>query len=197
MRVIGITGGVGAGKSTVLSILNRICRCLTIQADDVAKKLMVFDEKVISCAYELFGSDAYVSGEINRPLLASRIYGSDDIRNRWNNIIHPATNAKIFALIDEARISGEYDYVFVEAALLIENHYDEVCDELWYVRASEDIRIERLMSQRGYTLSKCRDIINSQMSDEDFLAHCDYVIDSGKTPDEILVQLQNRLEEYA
>lgn len=197
MKVIGITGGVGAGKSTVLSILKRICRCLTIQADDVAKELMVSDEKVVSCAYELFGPDAYVSGEINRSLLASRIYGSDDIRNQWNNIIHPATNAKIYALIDEARISGEYDYVFVEAALLIENHYDEVCDELWYVRASEDIRIERLMSQRGYTASKCRDIIKSQMSDEEFLANCDYVIDSGQTPDEILVQLQNRLEEYA
>lgn len=196
MKVIGITGGVGAGKSTVLSILNKLTKCVTIMADDVAKELMVTNENVINAAYDIFGPEAYDdNGVLNKALLASKIYESDEIRMRWNGVIHPATNEEIFRRIDEARASGQYDYVFIEAALLIENHYDEICDELWYVRASADTRIARLMASRGYTREKCLDIIASQMSDEEFLAHCAYVINTEKSIEIISSALQNKLEE--
>lgn len=197
MKVIGITGGVGAGKSTVLSILKEISNSKIILADDVAKNLMINDSNVIKAAKQLFGNDVYdEKGIMNKAIVAKAIFESDAIRRQWELIIHPATNAAIYAAIDEEREAGQIDFLFIEAALLIENHYDEVCDEIWYVRANQRIRIARLMSSRGYSRKKCLDIITSQKSDREFLQNTDYIINSTKTLEELKRILKNKLEEY-
>lgn len=198
MKIIGVTGGVGAGKSTVLHMLEKLCRCKIIMADDVAKEMMNYGGPLTDKALQLFGDNAYDSfGKLNKEHIASIIYADDAVRAKWNDAVHPAVNNAVYNEIKNAGNSNEYDFVFVEAALLIENKYDEICDELWYVYADADVRRERLIAQRGYSHSKIDGIFDSQMSDDDFRKHCDFIIDTGKSIENTYDILKNKLEEYA
>ncbi|MCM1307032.1 MAG: dephospho-CoA kinase [Butyrivibrio sp.] len=197
MRVIGITGGVGAGKSTVLAMLKELCRCELIIADDVAKSIMEKGGPLTGEALRLFGSGAYLTdGTLNRSLIASAIYGDAELLKRWNGAVHPAVNREIRLRIERARKSGLYDFIFVEAALLIENGYGEICDELWYVYADETARRERLRVSRGYDDAKTESIMKNQLDDAQFRRHCDFVVDTGGGIENTRHILQNRLEVY-
>ena len=197
MKVIGITGGVGAGKSTVLAMLKELCSCEVIVSDDVAKCIMAKGGPLTQEAERLFGSGAYLpDGELNKPLIASMIYGDDELLRRWNRAVHPAVNREIHEQIALARESGRYDFVFVESALLIENGYENVCDEIWYIYADASVRRERLRASRGYDDAKTDGIMNSQLDDAQFRSHCDFVVDTGNGIENTKHILQNRLEVY-
>lgn len=180
MKIIGVTGGVGAGKSTVLKMLTQICPCQIIMADDVAKNIMNKGGPLTDDAVCLFGENAYNSdGTLNTGHIAEVMYNNDELRNTWNCKVHPVVNQKIKSLIEEAKTENKVDFVFIEAALLIENNYDKICDELWYIYASEDIRKERLMRERKYSDRKIQSIFNSQLKEADFRKYCKTVIDTG------------------
>lgn len=197
MKIIGITGGVGAGKSTVLNMLMELCDCEIIMADDVAKELMVKGGSLENAAVELFGKDAYLpDGTLNRQRIAALIYGNEQLRQKWDDVVHPAVNEAIFSRIGEFRLRENLDFVFVEAALLIENHYDKVCDEIWYIYASEATRKKRLKEQRDYSEEKSDGIIRRQMSEEEFRAHSSFVINTEDSIVETRMVLKNKLEEY-
>ena len=197
MKVIGVTGGVGAGKSTVLHMLKELCRCEIIMADDVAKELMSYGQCLCDTALRLFGSKAYDDNkELDRAYIASRIYEDETLRTQWTDAVHPAVNKHIFDKISKLRISGEYDFVFIEAALLIENGYDSICDELWYVYASEDVRRDRLKKSRGYSDARITGIFDSQMKEDEFKKHCNFVIDTGISMENTYNTVKNKLEEY-
>ena len=196
MKIIGITGGVGAGKSTVLYLLKKLCNCEIIMADDVAKELMQKGNILSSKAYELFGEKAYdEQGQLNRNHIAGIIFNNPSVMKEWENAVHPATNSKIFSLIKQAADNSR-DFIFIEAALLIENNYDRICDEIWYVYADENIRRERLKRERLYTDAKIDSIFNGQMSDAEFRKHCSFIIDTGGSMEATSMQLENKLEEY-
>lgn len=197
MRVIGITGGVGAGKSTVLSMLRELCSCEVIMSDDVAKEIMAKGGPLTDEAIRLFGNEAYLSdGSLNKPLIASMIYGDGALLKEWNAAVHPAVNREIFDRIERARESRAYEFLFVESALLIENRYDAVCDEFWYVYAPEAVRKERLRLARGYDDSKTESIMQSQLDDAEFRKHCAFVVDTGDSIENTRRILQNKLAEY-
>ena len=98
-----------------------------------------------------------------------------------------------FGLIEEYRIRGNVDFFFIEAALLIEDGYRTICDELWYVYAPKEVRAGRLKTSRGYTDEKIDDIMSSQNDDETFRKFCDHVIENSgdmeKTGEQIKVLL--------
>lgn len=197
MKVIGVTGGVGAGKSTVLHMLKELCRCEIIMADDVAKELMNYGQSLCDTAIRLFGTKAYdENNELDRAYIASKIYADEALRTQWTDAVHPAVNRHIHDKISEAGISGKYDFVFIEAALLIENGYDSICDELWYVYASEDVRRDRLKKSRGYSDARITGIFDSQMKEEEFRKHCDFIIDTGISMENTYNTVKNKLEEY-
>lgn len=197
MKVIGVTGGVGAGKSTVLHMLKELCRCEIIMADDVAKELMNYGQSLCDTAIRLFGTKAYDENkELDRAYIASKIYADEALRTQWTDVVHPAVNRHIHDKISEAGISGKYDFVFIEAALLIENGYDSICDELWYVYASEDVRRDRLKKSRGYSDARITGIFDSQMKEEEFRKHCDFIIDTGISMENTYNTVKNKLEEY-
>ena len=126
MKIIGITGGVGAGKSCVLAALKKMCNCDIVMADDVARQIMEKGGILTAKAYELFGENAYnEDGTLNKELLSGVIYNNPSVKKQWELAVHPATNAKIKELILEADAKGR-DYIFIEAALLIENNYDKI-----------------------------------------------------------------------
>ena len=125
-NIIGITGGIGAGKSTVLGYIKDNYNCLVIFSDDVANDIKkkgypAYDELVELLGEEVLSED----GEIDKLKMASAIFNNKNLLKKVNNILHPAVNAFIINIIEKERNAGAYDFVFVEAALLIENGYDK------------------------------------------------------------------------
>jgi len=180
MKVIGITGGVGAGKSTVLNYIREKYNCRIIFADDLAKEL----EKKGNVCYlpliELLGEDILSEdGEINPFKMASVIYVNPQLLSGVNSIVHPAVKDAVVKEIDSEKEKGLHDYFFLEAAHLIGCGYKDIVDEMWYIRADESVRRERLKSSRGYSDEKIDKILSSQLSDEMFVSNSDVVINNG------------------
>ncbi|MCR5558023.1 MAG: dephospho-CoA kinase [Butyrivibrio sp.] len=196
-NIIGITGGIGAGKSTVLGYIKDNYNCLVIFSDDVANDIKkkgypAYDELVELLGKEVLAED----GEIDKAKMASAIFNNKNLLKKVNNILHPAVNTFIINSIEKERVSHTYDFVFVEAALLIENGYDKIVDELWYVYASEQARRERLKSSRGYSDEKITDILGKQLDDASFRKHCSFVIDNSGELSEAAKAIDDKIGEW-
>ena len=107
-----------------------------------------------------------------------------------NSIIHPLVKQEIINRINNHKIADDVDYCFVEAALLIEDHYDIFMDEIWYIYVSEDERRKRLAASRGYSDEKISDIFKSQLTDAEFRKHADKMIDNGADIEKTRAQLE-------
>ena len=134
-------------------------------------------------------------GRIDPGKMAGMIFadGDTDIRDRVNRIVHPAVKERILAMIQEASDEGRAEYFFIEAALLIEDNYDTIVDELWYIYAGEDVRRKRLRISRGYSDEKIDSIIRTQSTDETFRKYCRVCIDNSGTLEETKEQLKQLL----
>lgn len=192
MKLIGLTGGVGAGKTTVLRAMKRLYRVRILIADEIAHELMEIGTACYrSLRREFYDEDIWMpDGSINRPKLAEVLFSDEEKRRRLNAIVHPAVKRYIIGEAERERAAGNYDLVVVEAALLIEEHYDEVCDELWYVYASEPTRKARLMADRGYSEEKVERIFAAQLAEAEYRAHCSVVIDNESDEAHVTEQLQ-------
>lgn len=195
MKFIGITGGIGAGKSTVLSLLKENFNCRVLLADKVAADLMkagnsCFDEVVaLPWPESILAAD----GEINRPLMAKYMFADDELRLKVNNIVHPAVEKEVLNQVEIERSMHKIEYFFFEAALLIECGYGKLVDEMWYIYASEEVRAKRLMKSRGYSRKRIADTIASQRSDASFREHADRIIDNSGDRENTLSQLRQIL----
>ena len=179
MKVIGITGGIGAGKTTLLEALSDQVSCHIVYSDDVARELMEPGTEVNERLQDTFPEDLFnKTGLVHTKQMAAYVFGDSEKKKLLDDIVHPAVREEIEDRIAEARDSGEVEYFFIEAALLIECGYREICDELWYVRASEELRSERLKKDRGYDDDRISSIFRSQLSDEEFERGCDAVIEN-------------------
>ena len=196
MKIIGITGGVGAGKSEVLRLIKNMCSCIIVTADDLARSLEVRGEVCYEPLVALLGKKVLAEdGQIDPKKMARMIFadGAEELLQGVNAIVHPAVKKRILSMIDEARSAKSADYFFIEAALLIEDGYDAIVDEMWYIHADEDVRRSRLKSSRGYSDEKIDDIIKSQNSDAVFRKYCSVVIDNSGTLEDTAGQLENLL----
>ncbi len=196
MKVIGVTGGVGAGKSTVLNYISSKYNSRVIFSDNVANDIKLKGqpcyEPLVSLLTEEVLND---SGEIDKAKMAARIFADEGLLVKVNAIIHPGVNKYIHDQIAFERDRGELDYLFIEAALLIENGYKEVVDEMWYIFANEDVRRQRLRDSRGYSDEKITDILKGQLSDAEFRKHCDVVIDNSGDEEDMHRQVDVKLGE--
>ncbi len=194
MKIIGITGGVGAGKTMLLHYIETHYLCRVIYADLAAKKLQEKGAACYEALVELLGGSVLCDdGSIDKGKMAQKIFHDDRLIKAVNAIVHPAVKQFILAEIAKERHAPCVDYFFVEGALLIEEHYDEICDELWYVYADGHARRKRITDTRGYTAEKADAIMKSQLSDEEFRSHCQVVIDNSGTPEEAYRQINMQL----
>ncbi|MBQ7614913.1 MAG: dephospho-CoA kinase [Butyrivibrio sp.] len=196
-NIIGITGGIGAGKSEVLKYVEDKFNSRVIYSDQVANDIKkkgypAYDELVRLLGKGILGDD----GEIDRKKMASAIFNNAEMLESVNNILHPAVNTFIMNIIDDERAKGQLDFVFVEAALLIENGYKNIVDELWYVYADEDTRRKRLKESRGYWDEKITDIFKNQLDEKTFRENADFVIDNSASLDEMAAQIDIKLGEW-
>ena len=112
---------------------------------------------------------------------------------RLNGIVHPAVKEIICQEIEAQRAAGEKMFV-LEAALLLEDHYDEICDEVWFIYADRDVRRRRLKNSRGYSDDRITAIFDSQMTRDAYLERCDRAIDNSRSFDETCVQLDSIMD---
>jgi len=180
MKVIGITGGVGAGKSEVLSYIKSKYNCRIILADDVGNQVKLPGESCYNSLCKLLGDSVLdENGYIIKEKMAAMIFPDKELLEKVNAIIHPAVEAYILAEIEKEKKRKQYDFFFVEAALLIECGYGTHLDEMWYVFARKEVRKARLMSARQYSEEKIKSIMNGQLSEDEFRKHCKVVIDNS------------------
>nr|WP_300837004.1 dephospho-CoA kinase [uncultured Acetatifactor sp.] len=180
MRFIGITGGVGSGKSEILGYIGKHYKCEIYLADEAAHLVKQPGTKAYETLLALLGRDiAGADGQIDKGVMADRIFADPDLLEQVNGIIHPAVKEFLLEKLDAARKAGQTDFFFVEAALLIEGGYLALVDEMWYIYADEQVRRERLRASRGYSQEKIARIMASQLTEAQFRESCDFVIDNS------------------
>ena len=191
MRFIGITGGVGAGKSAILAHLASKPGIRVMLADEIAHDLMQPGTECFQKLKQKFaGEDIYQpDGSFDRAQLAAVIFSDDRKREELNAIVHPAVREYVLQQKEAEERTGKLFLLVLEAALLIEEHYDEICDELWYIYTSEENRRERLRENRGYSDEKIDGIFASQLTEEEYRRHCVKVIDNNGSVEDTNLQL--------
>ena len=196
MKIIGITGGVGAGKSQVLEYLRRRPGCRVIIADQVAHALEEPGGVCLEQIVDLLGQEILTAdGSIDKGKMASRIFGDEKLLAQVNGIVHPAVKREICRVIEEERKTGRLRYLFIEAALLIEDGYEQIVDEMWYIHAKEQIRRQRLKESRHYPDEKIDRIMQGQLSEAEFYRHCPVVIENNDTMESVYRQIEEKLGE--
>lgn len=197
MRFIGITGGVGAGKSKVLKFIKNHYKCEIYLADETAHLVKLPGTECYQALVELLGTDILAAdGQIDKPAMADRIFRDPELLQGVNNIIHPAVRKYLLQKYEEAKHKGEAELFFVEAALLIECGYRELVDEMWYIYAEEPVRYARLAAARGYSEEKTRQIMGRQLSEEAFRENSDFIIDNSGSFEETRKQIEKKLEAF-
>ena len=197
MKIIGITGGVGCGKSEVIRYIVKNYNCYVIFADDVAKQLQ---EKGNVCYDEivaLLGEDILEEGgQIHKGKMAEKIFGNEELLQKVNAIVHPAVKEYVQKKMKEQEEENCVDFFLIEAALLIECGYGDIVDEMWYVYTADEIRRERLKESRGYSDEKIDQIFASQLSYDEFKNACTFLLDNSGEIEMTHKQIDNKLEEY-
>lgn len=197
MRIIGITGGVGAGKSEILSYIGNNYNCEIILADEVAHKVREPGESCFDELVELLGAEVLTTeGQIDRRKMADKIFSNENILKSVNALIHPAVKDYIKEAIERSRQEAKLDFLFIEAALLIEDGYENIVDELWYIYTEESERRRRLKQARNYSDEKITGILNKQLSESEYRKHCRVVIDNSRKLQYTYEQIDKKLEEY-
>ena len=195
MRFIGITGGVGAGKSAILSYLAKMPDTKVLLADEIAHSLM---QKGTACfdaiCSEFAGEDILAEdGGFSKEKLSRTIFSNPDCRRRMNAIVHPAVKEYVKQQYAFEKEKGTLSLLVLEAALLIEEEYDAICDELWYIYTSEDVRRDRLKASRGYTDERIDAIFASQLSEEEFRKNTQVTIDNNGAIEQTFAQIEQAL----
>ena len=193
MKIIGVTGGVGAGKSTVLDYLKETYHACLILADLVGHEVMEPGLPAYDAIIETFGREILSENQtIDRKKLGDIVFHKEEMRQKLNCIVHPAVKQEILRKIEQAKLEN-VSYIVVEAALFLEENYDAFCDETWYIYTSEDNRRLRLKASRGYSDEKIDRMFAAQKSHEEFLERCQFVIDNNGNAEETHRQIDRRM----
>ncbi len=190
MIIIGVTGGIGSGKSEV-------CRLLSLKgaelfsADDVARRLMTEDESIRKRIEGLLGRDAYTpDGSLNKPFVSKAIFSSDETRSALEEIVHPAVYQRFHSAAREARTSG--CKLFIREAALLPESSRLLTDFIVVVTAPEKERVARVRMRDDLTEAEIRSRINSQMSDTSYLENADFIIENRGS----LEELESRVSSF-
>ena len=196
MITIGITGGVGAGKSTVLDFLEQEYQAYVMKADEIGHLVMEPGQSCYEPVIALFGKQVIKNDKtIYRRLVSDVVFSHPDMLEKLNHIIHPAVKEYIRRQL-ALKKEEEQRICVVEAALLLEDHYEEFCDTVWYIHTDSEIRIRRLMESRGYTREKSMSIIASQAPEEFFRTHTDYVVTNNTDLEDTWQQIREGIKKY-
>ena len=196
MKIIGLTGGIGAGKSTVSRYL-KTKGYAVIDADEIAKEVVEPGGSALKRLVQQFGDEILMKdGSLNRRKLAAIAFATEEGKNALNRITHGA----IFARIDERKaelaacLREQKDaLVFLDAPLLFETGLDQKVDSVWVVDVPDDIRMERIQKRNGWTEEEIRNRMKNQMARQEKLARADRVLDNSQTEEYLCAQVDHLL----
>lgn len=155
--IIGVTGGVGAGKSTVMEMISEYSFANIIDTDSFAKEIMDQDEQVKKKLTQIFGENILdKGGHILYGNLADKVFGTDRL-TLLNEIVHPVVIEKIRELTNDCK-----QVWFIESAILTKTGLLDLCDEVWLIEAEESTRIKRVIESRGYSRKRAEAMVSSQ-----------------------------------
>lgn len=161
MKIIGLTGGIGSGKSTVLELFKKLGTAVFI-ADVEAKKIMHTNVELREQINKLFGELAYVNNELNRSYIASIVFKNKNKLAALNKLVHP----KLRDHFDEFVKNLDMDIVIYEAAILFESGSDKMCDYIITVTANFEDKIERVMKRDNVSREQILERMNHQLNDD-------------------------------
>ena len=171
MIIIGLTGGIGSGKTTVAKMFQELGVPIYI-ADEEAKKLMLRSKVIRRKLIQLFGKDAYKKEGINKPFLADKIFNDSELLHNMNAIVHP----KVAAHFNRWLTKQTAPYVIKEAAILFENGSYLDCDAIITITAPKKDRIQRVIARDKSSVTKVQAVINNQWSDAKKIKKSQFVI---------------------
>jgi dephospho-CoA kinase len=175
---VGITGGIGSGKSIFCKIAESKGYPVIV-ADDIAKKLLSEDIEIKQQIKDTFGNESYINGEPNKKFLADNVFSQPEKLVQINNIIHPKTLQIIDQLMNELLKTN--NLVFVESAIIIEIGIEEMFDYIVLVTAEDQKRIERVQKRSSLSTEEIQKRIDSQLKDESKKQFADFTIDNNST----------------
>ena len=176
MKSIGVTGGIGSGKTTVCRILEEL-GARVFYADPEARRLMEEDPGVRAEIIAAFGPESYEGEKLNRPYLASKVFGDPEKVARINGIVHP----RVFEAFEQAKEQARRDGVKLlvkEAALIFESGGDKYLDAVVVVDAPADVRVRRTVERDDVPPEKVRDRMRHQLPPEELRRRADYIIEN-------------------
>src|SRR5690554_4759958 len=160
MKKIGLTGGIGSGKSIIGKILE-VMDYPVFYSDKEAKLIMTESENVVLKVKQAFGKEAYLEGELNRPYLAKKIFNDESLKATLNQIVHPAVREKF----NEWALEEKTELVFNEAAILFETGAYKTFDHNVLVTAPEEVRILRVIERDNTSAKEVKERMNNQWKD--------------------------------
>lgn len=171
MKVVGLTGGIGSGKTTVARMFSSLGIPVYI-ADEESKRLLVSSKIIKRKLMALFGESAYNGNQLNRKLIADKIFSDQDLLKQMNSIVHPKVGQHFRRWLKKQKSP----YVLKESAILFESGAYKDCDMVITVTADEDTRIARVLKRDSTTKENVKRIIANQLSEEEKVKQSDYII---------------------
>lgn len=194
MKVIGLTGGIGTGKSTVSAYLKQK-NIPVVDADQIAREITAPGSPVLDDIRALLGDDVFFEdGTMDRQKVASIIFSNQEILSAYEALTTAEAVRRCISELDEYRQQGIYDMAVLDAPLLFECGLESQTDEDWVVDADLEVRISRVMARDGISRQAIMDRIHRQMSSEKKRELADFVIDNSGSLDELHVQIDQLLE---
>jgi dephospho-CoA kinase len=180
MKVIGLIGGCGAGKTEIINILKRDFNAYIIVADAIGHEMLLKGEKPYELITDYFGQEILDDqNEINRRKLAQIVFADKAKLSRLNQMTHPYIYQRISEIIERVKSEKNHDLIVLEASIMVETGFDNLVEDIWFVYCQLETRISRLMSSRNLSRELILDIINNQQSDAYYSEHADVVIDNS------------------
>lgn len=198
MKIIGITGGVGSGKSEVANYVGRNYYAFLIFSDLVGYSL----NKKGACNYNniinAFGKSILdENSEIDRKKLRELTFTNKENLELLSSVTWPNIVLQIEAIVNEMKEYSLYDYIIIESAMLFESGLSKLCDEIWHIYVNKEERIKRLQKSRNYSLETCNTLIDYQMADKEFsekeIIKIDNSVDFNETKKQIDILLSKIL----
>ena len=171
MIIVGLTGGIGSGKTTIGKRFASFGVPVYI-ADDEAKALMNRSKVIKRKLIQLFGESAYVDGKLNRPYLASQIFNDKSLLSKMNAIVHPKVGAHFKRWLKKQ----DAPYIIKEVAIIFENNLEYQYDYIISVVADKDLRIDRVIKRDSSSKEKVESIMRNQLPDSEKIEKSDFVI---------------------
>lgn len=192
MYVLGLTGGVGSGKTEAARLLKRMTGAELLLADELGHQVMEPGQECFDKIVAYFGEEILSENQrIDRDRLSACVFHAPEQLATLNQIIHPAVLSYMQDYIQKRREKS--GLLIVESAIMFESGCDRLCDEVWYVYVSRRIREQRLKESRGYSDEKTASIIKKQMEEEEYRKRCSLEIRNDGSIEVLEERLQKAL----